>query len=53
MTSRSAKPRNDESDTVQAAANSQDLWHFFFLQSAVIILLMIITIGVITIVIIY
>lgn len=41
MTSRSAKPRNDESDTVQAAANTQDLWHF--LQSAVITLLMILS----------
>ena len=41
MTSRSAIPRNDESDTVQAAANTQDL--MAFLQSAVIILLMILS----------
>lgn len=56
MTSRSVKPRNDESDTVQAAANTQDLWHFFFAvccDNSVNDIVMIITIGIITIVIIY
>lgn len=28
MISRSAKPGIDESDIVQAAANTQNLWHF-------------------------
>lgn len=42
MTSHSEKPINDKSDTAQAAANTQDLWHFF--QSAVIILLTILSI---------
>lgn len=55
MTSRSAKARNDESDTVQAAANTRDLRHFFAVccDNSVNDIVMIITIGIITIVIIY
>lgn len=52
MISRSIKPVIDESETVQAAANTQNLWHFFFAvccKNSVII----VTIGIAVIVIIY
>lgn len=56
MTSRSAIPRNDESDTVQAAAKTknktQDLWHFLIIiagccDNPVNDMVMILTIGII------
>lgn len=52
MTSHSEYPRNDKSDTAQAAANTQDLWHFFAVRCDNSIN-DIVDIGIITIVIIY
>lgn len=53
MISRSAKPVNDESETVQAAANTQNLWHFIFVAVCCKNSVIIVMIGIAVIVIIY